>query len=146
MKIQSLLGIGNITFGSTKDEIQNILGKPSSIQIDEWPDQTKSETWLFEKPGLELAFDEEDNYRLGTITTTSREAVLENIKPIGLNINAIIKYIPSVILEEDLGGKVKNYIYPKKEISLWVINDIVKNLSLFPEYDETNEFPIWPKS
>lgn len=36
----------------------------------------------------------------------------------------------------------KNYIYPEKEISFWVSDGLVVNLTLFPKYDETGNIPI----
>jgi hypothetical protein len=144
MKIKPLIGIDNIILGSSKEAIVTRLGNPDSTSSDEWPDNTISETWLYPKMGVQLNFDSDDNYCLSTITTTSKNVVLEGINPVGLNINTIIEQIPAIELVEVLEGNVKDYVYPEKEISFWVVDDIVENLTLFPEYDKITDAPIWP--
>lgn len=144
MLIKPLIGIDNIMLGSSKELVFDLLGQPASTKSDEWPDGTISESWLYPDTGLTLNFDSDDNYRLSTINLTSKEAELEGLKLIGLNISAVIKKYPSIILDEDLAGDVKDYVYPEKEISFWVVNDIIENITLFPEYDKSNDLPIWP--
>jgi len=146
MIIKPLIGIDNVTLGSPKQTIFDILGQPDSTNSDEWPDGTISESWLYPKLSLTLNFDSDDNYRLSTINSTSNDAELEGLRLIGLNINTLINSHPSITLDEDLGNNVKDYVYPEKEISFWVVNDIIENITLFPEYDKSNDLPIWPVS
>lgn len=144
MLIKPLIGIDNIILGSSKEFVFELLGQPASTNSDEWPDGTISESWLYPASGLTLNFDSDDNYRLSTISSNSKESELEGLKVIGLNINTVIKKHPSIILDEDLTGGVKDYVYPEKEISFWVVNDIIENITLFPEYDKSNDLPVWP--
>jgi len=146
MIIRPLIGIDNVLLGSSKQSIFDILGQPDSTKSDEWPDGTISESWLYPKLCLTLNFDSDDNYRLSTINLTSNEAELEGLKPVGLNINTLIEKHPSIILDEDLGNNVKDYMLPEKELSFWVVNDVIENITLFPEYDKSNDLPIWPVS
>ena len=145
MEIRPLIGIGNAVLGSTKEEVIGLLGKPTSKKIDDWPDDTKSENWVYQDLGLELSFDSEDGYVLSTITTTSKSAILNGVCPIGLSINRVIEVMPSIELDEDFDSGLQDYVYPSKEISFWVINGIVRNLTVFPEYDKERDRPIWPK-
>ena len=144
MILKPLIGIDNIVLGSSKKVIFDLLGEPDSTSSDEWPDGTISESWLYSESNLTLNFDSDDNYRLSTMSSNSKEAEFEGLKLIGLNINTLIKSHPSIILDEDLTGGVKDYVYPEKEISFWVVNDIIENVTLFPEYDKSNDLPVWP--
>ena len=144
MNIIPLVGIDDIILGSTKEEIANLLGEPDAKEQDEWPDDTLSETWSYQDMGLELNFDSEDGYRLTTITTTSSGASLEGINPIGLEEKKFVELLPLVKLDDDFEENGKGYIYPEKEISFWVLDGVVVNLTLFPEYDKTGNIPIWP--
>jgi len=144
MIIRPLIGIDNVRLGSSKQSIFDILGQPGSTKSDEWPDGTISESWLYPNLSLTLNFDSDDNYRLSTINLTSNEAEFEGLKLVGLNINTLIEKHPSIILDEDLGNNVKDYMLPEKELSFWVVNDIIENITLFPEYDKSNDLPIWP--
>lgn len=142
--IKPLIGIDNIILGSSKESIFDLLGQPESTNSDEWPDGTISESWLYSASDLTLNFDSDNNYRLSTISTTSKQAELEGLKLIGQNIKPVINNHPSIILDEDLADGVKDYVYPEKEISFWVVNDIIENITLFPEYDKSNDLPVWP--
>ena len=144
MNIIPLVGIDDIILGSTKEEIANLLGEPDAKEQDEWPDDTLSETWSYQDMEVELIFGSEDGYRLTTITTTSNKASLDGINPINLAEKKLVELLPLVKLDDDFEENGKGYIYPEKEISFWVLDGVVVNLTLFPEYDKTGNIPIWP--
>ncbi len=144
MLIKPLIGIDNIILGSSKEVIFELLGQPNSSNSDEWPDGTISESWIYTASGLTLNFDSDDHYRLSTINSISKETKLDDLNIIGLNINTLIKDQPTIKLDEDLTGGVKDYIHPEKEISFWVVNNIIENITIFPEYDNSSNLPIWP--
>lgn len=146
MLIKPLIGIDNITLGSTKQIVFDLLGQPDSTSSDEWPDGTLCESWLYPELGLTLNFDSDNDYRLSTLNSFSKDVELEGLKLIGLNINSLLNNHPSIILDEDLGNDIKDYIFPEKEISFWVVKNIIENITIFPEYDKLNDLPIWPVS
>lgn len=143
MKIKPLIGIDNIMLGSSKEALFNLLGEPESSSSDEWPDGTISEAWMYPEPGITLNFDSDTDYRLSTITVTAKDAELDDIKPIGLNINTLIEKLPTIVLDEDLSDTMKDYVCPEREISFWVVNSVIEHVTLFPEYGADN-MPIWP--
>ena len=143
MKIKPLIGFDNIVLGSTKEVILNLLGQPESYNSDEWPDGTISEAWSYPTLGFVLNFDSDTDYRLSTITITATSAEMDDIKPIGLNINVLIEKLPSIVLDEALSETVKDYVCQEREVSFWAVNDVVEHITLFPEYSPDN-LPIWP--
>lgn len=143
MKIKPLIGIDNIKLGSSKEALFNLLGAPETSNSDEWPDGTISEAWLYTERGITLNFDSDTDYRLSTITVTAKDAELDDINPIGLNINTLLEKLPSVVLDEDLSETTKDYVCPEREISFWVVNEVIEHMTLFPEYGADN-LPIWP--
>lgn len=144
MKIYPYIGVDNLYLGFSTSEVENLIGKPDDIEDDDWPNKEKSITWIYKLLGLEFRFDSENQYKLCVITITSKLACLENTLPIGLTEVQLKALYPSVILDDDFEENGKDYVYPKKEISFWVSNGFVYNLSVFPEYDKTGEVPIWP--
>lgn len=143
MKIKPLIGIDNILLGSSKESVFDLLGEPHSSNSDEWPDGTISEAWLYPERGLILNFDSDTDYRLSTITITTKDAELDDIKPIGLAISILLEKIPSIVIDEDFDDQVKDYVWQEKEISFWAVNDVIEHITLFPEYGEDNN-PVWP--
>jgi len=145
MNIKPLIGIDNIVLGSSKQALFDLLGEPDSSSSDEWPDGTISEAWKYPGLGIVLNFDSDTDYRLSTITVTAADAELNDIKPIGLNIDTLIERLPTIVLDEDLSDTVKDYVCPEREISFWTVNGVIEHITLFPEYGVDN-FPIWPAS
>ena len=143
MIIKPLIGIDNIILGSSKEILFDSLGAPETSNSDEWPDGTISEAWIYIALGITLNFDSDTDYRLSTITVTAKDAELDNIKPIGLNIKTLLAKLPSIELDEDLSETVKDYVCPEREISFWVVNDVIEHMTLFPEYGADN-LPLWP--
>ncbi len=145
MEIKPLIGYGDFFLGMTKSEIHELLGSPNSEESEKWPDETQSVTWKYSTSELELTFSSEDDFRLTTITTFSIEAKLDGISPIGLSEEALKKLFPKVLLDEDLDELGKNYVYPDYEISFWLMDSVVENLTLYPKYGQDQETIIWPK-
>lgn len=143
MKIKPLIGIDNVVLGGSKQSLFDLLGEPESSSSDEWPDGTISEAWIYPALGIVLNFDSDTDYRLSTITITAKNAELDEIKPIGLNINTLIEKLPSIVLDEDLNESIKDYVCPDREISFWVVNNVIEQVTLFPQYDADNML-VWP--
>ena len=144
--VKPLIGFGDILLGLTKEKVFDLLGHADSSLSDEWPDGTISESWQYPALGLVLNFDSDTNYRLSTITVTSASAELDELKIIGTNVQALIEKYPAIIVDEDIDNSVKDYLDPDKEISFWVVNDLIEHITLFPEYDSVTDEPVWPIS
>jgi len=143
MKIKPLIGIDNIVLGSSKEALFDLLGEPESSSSDEWPDGTISEAWKYPGMGIVLNFDSDTDYRLSTITVTAKDAELDDINPIGSNIDILINEFPTIVLDEDLSETMKDYVCQQREISFWTVNGVIEHVTLFPEYGADN-LPIWP--
>ena len=65
MKIYPKIGIDGVRLGMNKAQVQEVLGKPSLIEKG-----SQNEYWQYDQ-GLDLLFQKEDLYLLGTITITN---------------------------------------------------------------------------
>jgi len=145
MEIKPFIGYGELFLGMTRSEIYELLGSPDSEESEKWPDETQSDAWKYFPSALELTFSSEDDFRLTTITTFSKEAKLDGVSPIGLSEEDLKKQFPKVLLDDDFEESGKDYVYPDYEISFWLIDSVVENLTLFPKYEQDQETIIWPK-
>lgn len=69
MEIKPGIGIGEIKFGITEDELIRLLGKPHYIKYGEYiKDSGDLNRELIYRIVLSFTFDSEDNYRLCTIS------------------------------------------------------------------------------
>lgn len=146
------LGVGIIRFGMLKEDVKEILGKPDSIDFEE-PTEEKlaTETWEYFKLGLSLTFDEEENWKLETITISSDFYTLFDEVLIGKTKARITAFIEEMQL-----GKIAYEDYSSDDYSKHELID-VDEINLFFWFDdeklteiqmgvlwENEETPIWP--
>ena len=77
-----------LLFGSRFDDVKNALGEPDSVDNSQVPssdgeDVGDTVVWIYDKLGITLYFDEEDEWRLGTIEVDDKEFSLKGEKFIG---------------------------------------------------------------
>ena len=140
MKIYPKIGIDGIRLGMNKTQVQEVLGKPSLIEKE-----SQDEQWQYDE-GIELLFQKEDLNLLGTITITNIAAQLDSKTIIGINERELLNNFPYLTLEDDFEENGKDYTCPEKELSVWVSDGAVSNVTLFPAYDKTGEIPVWPST
>lgn len=140
MKINPKIGIDDIKLGMNQNQVKSILGQPSSIEKEK-----HEESWLYDH-GIELMFQKVDLYLLGSITVTDPAAELDSKSIIGLGEQELLERFPYLALEDDFEENGKDYTSSEKELSVWVSEGIVSNVTVFPNYDETGEIPLWPSN
>jgi len=138
MNILPKIGVDKIRLGMNKTQIKDVLGEPDEIE-----NELNDQCWLYEQ-GLELSFKKDDLHLLGLVTVTSTSAQLDSEYIIGLNEVELIECFPYLVLEHDFEENGKDYVSAEKELSVWVSDGIVVNVTIFPEYEETGEIPLWP--
>jgi hypothetical protein len=70
MNINPGIGLGDIKYGITIDDLIGFLGKPDKVDEEEYIEESgewNRVLWYLSK-SLNFTFDKDDNYRLGTIT------------------------------------------------------------------------------
>lgn len=66
-------GLGELKFGISMDKAIQILGEPESIEKYSYTDSVEdlTETWYYKNLGINIGFNQEDNWRLTLITIKS---------------------------------------------------------------------------
>lgn len=146
MGIFPKIGVGPIRFGMTMDQVRDLWGQPEHIEsfiASKHKPEERSIEWMYDK-GVQLSFSHDDQFILGCITLTDKSQTLYGLPIIGITEHELTGYFAELELEDDLGDNGRNFILSDRELSIWVVDGIVDNITLFPEYDETGETPIWP--
>ena len=147
MKVTPQTGIDSILLGMDMDEVRALWGQPKEIENFiplKGNSKFRDVEWIYSN-GTQLSFGSDDNFLLSSIGSNSVELELFGKKVIGKTLSELKLNFPQIELDDDFEEVGQDYILPELDISFWVIDGIVDNISLTPKYDETGNIPIWPK-
>ena len=85
------LGLGKVTFGSSKESIKKNLGEPNEIEVLDIPidgEEVTLEQWHYDDLELSASFDIEQDEILETLAVSSDEYTINGVSLIGKKINA----------------------------------------------------------
>lgn len=114
-----------------------------------YPDNSFDIILKYHSLGVDLTFSTDDNFRLGTITFYSKDFLLKGKSLIGLKETEFVMKSNLIFLDIELDDDLKelnckDYTSNSNGISFWINNGIVESISIFPNYKEDDETPIWP--
>ena len=88
-------GLNNILFGISRNTFKKQLGEPT--EIDNYnagdDDEYLTEAWHYDNFEISASFDEEDDWKLTTLSTSSTVATLEGKNVIGMTIAQVEELI-----------------------------------------------------
>lgn len=145
----SFFGFEPFVLGRTREQIKAAAGTPDAISKEVFLEGSAQETWRYEGVGVELDFVDDEDWRLASITIESTAITLQGTGFVGMKEEqlapaAIAAGIPDLALTDDFAENGKCYDSDACGLTIWVLNGTVSNLTLFPQYDEAGEHPIWP--
>lgn len=99
--------------------------------------------------GVDLTFSADDEFLLGSITFFSKDFLLKGISLIGLPEAEFLRkgtnIYPDLRLDDDfIDQNAKDYISISNGLTFWIQDGVVENISIFPDYEDDNDTPIWP--
>jgi len=141
------IGLGNIKFGITREELLKISGEPT--ETEQFADENyTTETWHYDEDEFSVSFDEEDNWRLTTIAVSSDKYTFSANKLINLPFNKVME----LLKDENLGDNELENIdenqqilsFMDKSINFWFENKVLSEIQwgLLWKDEDT---PIWPQ-
>ncbi|MCU4174821.1 hypothetical protein [Carboxylicivirga sp. N1Y90] len=147
-------GLDKLIFGITREEVKKILGEPSEIEKMEGDEESGAmEAWHYDEQHLSLAFEEDSNWRLLSITSASADVLFEGIDLIGLSQNEVMEQMEVFNLGEfnveDLseGVLMEQIVATNTDFSLNLFfdGDTLAEIQWGPFWDDDKEQPIWPE-
>jgi len=146
LNIKPKVGIGSIKLGMKKTQVISSWGEPERKEnlFSNKGDLTGNvETWFYSS-GVELDFRAEDRFVLSSITVFSQKAIYRSIHLIGLTEEELVEKLPELKLDDDFEENGCDYVDCDNELSFWVSDGMVTNVTIFPAYDASGCKPIWP--
>ncbi len=147
------VGLGEVKFGMTKDEVKEILGKPDEIIKESYDNEGKDlyDSWEYHKLFADFSFDQDNEWRLSAISIYSDEYTLFDQTLIGLDKEELMDQFTELQLNdiefEDMSSEESpdHHLFSseKNQINFWLDLDILIEIQWSPLLDE-NESIIWP--
>ncbi len=146
-------GLDNLPFGSSKDDVEQLLGEPNEIDSfeNDSPEQGESHIWHYDDHGFSLTFDEADGFRLGLISVNRDNYLLRDLIRVGMNKQAVLDALEELAMPDYAEEDHSNLDNPDhtlvaiddKSLYLWFDGDDLTEIQWFPYYNEEEEI-IWP--
>ncbi len=136
------LGLGKITFGSSKDIVKNLLGEPNEIELLDVPvddEEISLEQWHYDELELSASFDQDQDEILDTLAVSSDDYTINGITLIGKKIDEVNKLLNTL----HLGAFEKDQISDDEENSI-IYSFIDSNMNFWFEEDELTEIQWGP--
>ena len=143
MNILPHQGFGNIVLGTSRLDVLAHLGQPDERSEVNYSDDSCVEYFEYSSPDLTLGFDSDDGDRLGTITVRCDDAVYNGYRVIGRLVEDLLSDIPALVLDDDFEESGMDYVHPSHDLSFWVSEGRVINVTIFPSWID-HDTPRWP--
>lgn len=146
-------GLSDVKFGISKQDLIQLVGKPNDKELYDASDEDDgylTETWHYDEDEFSVSFDEEDDWKLTTISTSNNNVELFDEKLIGLPLNEVTQFLSSKKIgnntlddfsNENQNENVLNYI--EASLSLWFIDDKLSEIQWGVLWKD-EDTPLWP--
>nr|WP_319397403.1 hypothetical protein [uncultured Carboxylicivirga sp.] len=146
-------GLGQLTFGLSRDEVAKLIGEPSEKEkVDGDQESGAMEAWHYDDLDLSLSFEEDADWRLLSITTASADVMFEGLDLIGLSQGEVLEQMEVFNLGEfeieDLSddGSSLQMVATNNDFSLNLFfdHDLLTEIQFGPFFDDEEGLVIWP--
>ena len=145
------IGLGDIKFGVSREELIKKIGDPT--EIDQYTpvedEDYLTESWHYDENELSVSFDEEDNWRLTTIAISSPNSLFHDIKLIGKKKGEVLDLLKDLNLidpeleklSDDSNHLMASFI--ESSINFWFENDLLSEIQWGVLWED-EDTPKWP--
>ena len=152
-EIKPGIGLGQIKFGMSREEVKSLLGKPNEIIEEAYDEERKDryDSWEYHELYVDFTFDQENDWRLSGISVYSDEYLLFNEPLIGLDKVELMDQFTALQINdiefEDMSSEEApdHHLFSsdKTQINFWVDLNILIEIQWSPFYldDETIKWP-----
>jgi hypothetical protein len=146
-------GLGDIVFGSNKEKLKYLLGEPSEVDTynaSGEEDGYLTEAWHYDEHEFSVSFDEEDNWKLTTISISSPECTFNGNQLIGKEIEDVLSFFKDEEFGEnelddlsDEGTDQKLVSFLRASLNLWFEDGKLSEIQWGVLWSD-EDTPSWP--
>jgi hypothetical protein len=145
-------GVGKVLLGMTKEQVEEIIGKPDEFEEVDYDDGESAVTWFYYDLQIDLNFESEDDFRLSFISAEkekhhiggkikvgmAKQDVLNGCKELGLSTPEVEDFSSDDVPNQQL------IALEKENLNLWFTDGKLDEIQFGPFWKD-DETPIWPK-
>ena len=141
------VGVGDLRFGATRDEVRTIAGDPTELLPRE--EESGGELWVYESAAVALSFAAEENLRFVSCETFSAKAAFNGEALIGLDRDAAEAALEragadeGVFLADDNDESSGQIAVPRLGLSVWFEGGAVESVGWGVLFDDDDNV-LWP--
>jgi hypothetical protein len=141
------VGVGDLRFGATRDEVRKIAGDPEEVLPSD--EDAGSELWVYESDAIALSFAVEENLRFVSCETFSAKATFNGESLVGLDRDAAEAALEragadegAFLADDDEEGSGEIAV-PRLALSLWFEGGAVESVGWGVLFDDDDKV-LWP--
>lgn len=139
MEVKLKYGIGQLLFGMKQKDVEAIYGKPNK----QYEDEEENIVYVYNDHKMRLTFYEEEELRLGYITSTNNELQLFETKIIGQpwsEVQNVLRNNKLSDFETEVVDGTENYFFEDNWLFVNVDYDLVFKIELGAVFNNQDEF------
>ena len=141
MNVRPLIGLDEVRFGMTRDDVERLLGEPEERAVECDGDE-QTEAWYYWSRRLSAHFDAEVDWRLTTLDLGSPDAVLRGRRLVGATLDELRAALPEFALEWH-GNEFEPIEIDDLAMNLWIEDGVLESIQWSVPLDADEE-ERWP--
>ncbi|MFN8337660.1 MAG: hypothetical protein U0T36_01455 [Saprospiraceae bacterium] len=149
------VGIGDIKFGMSREEIRKIAGKPDDIENLPGFDEEISDTlesWHYDEYEFSLVFDADYDWKMVSIAVSDPFFTFHGKSIVGMDKQDVMDLLEKHNIEISSIEDVSDEENPGLELiesendglMIWLEDDTVIEMQILPDVEDDGETLIWP--
>ncbi|WP_210462582.1 MULTISPECIES: hypothetical protein [Rufibacter] len=141
-------GIGDLHFGLSMDDVEEIMGEPEEVEESDEEDEFEHKAWNYWDSGFSFYFDKEDDYRLSCIETANPNVTLFGKKIFEMSQQEVEDLFKQNGVQNVEKEKIENNVtclsYEREMIDLYFEEGKLLAVNFGVHMDDNLEV-LWPK-
>lgn len=140
-EIKPGFGLGNIEFGSTREEVKAKIGKPDEVETYDFSEEgdDASEVWHYDEYEMSLEFNKEFDWQLISFAVSGDQFNLKGERFIGKSkdiARSLMEELELGEMEEETNDEVDMISVPEFNISFWFEDGELSEIQWAPIFDD----------
>lgn len=146
-------GLGKIKFGMERDEVTALLGKPTRVDTYAYSAEgdEMTEDWFYDDLGLSVSFDQEENWKLTTLSIEGEGYEMNGHHLIGMTEAELLAALKSIgyddleddMLADEFGEEQQLISSEEKCVNFWLNGGVVNEIQWSPLFADDDNIK-WP--